>query len=181
MRPAASVFRVVTLSLLVAACGGAEEQWYARGGTSKVAAISPAAEAQVVDAAVHAAFDVEPALNLRMHPLRLPRTAGDSGGEPVPAALVSALRAKGLVIGSCEPVRSAPKNTPHCSTPQAGYIIRPSNVFALPKDTLEVYLSAEKYGASTGQKPEALRFEKVYLVVKDGASYRVAREGRIRP
>jgi hypothetical protein len=76
-------------------------------------------------------------------------------------------------------VRSAPKNTPHCGTSDAGYIIRTSDVFSLSKDTLEVYLYAEKYGPKQGPMPEALRMEKVYQLVKEGQNWRVAREGRV--
>jgi hypothetical protein len=165
--------------LLAGACGGMADDSYVRGHLLKVAGVSPQAEVAMIDAAIHAAFDVEPGLILRMHPQRLPRTSVDTGAAPTPAAIVSGLRDRGLVAGTCKPVRSAPKNTPHCSTADAGYIIRTSDIFALTADTNEVYFSAEKYGASSGQMPEALRFEKVYQLVKDGSGWRIAREGRL--
>jgi hypothetical protein len=174
MRRAGTVLLIATL----VACGAKEDD-YIRGHLLQLAAVSPDDEAQMVDASIHAAFDVEPALILRMHPFRLPRAAGDSGSVPVPPALVKSLESRGLVSGVCTPVRSSPKNTPHCSTSDAGYIIRTSEVFSLAPDTNEVYFAAEKYGASTGQKPEALRFEKVYQLVKSGRGWRVAREGRL--
>jgi hypothetical protein len=164
------------------ACGESRpEDSYSRGNGLKVAALPAGAEPQIIDASIRAAFDVVPELVLRMHPRRLPRTAGDSGGDAVPPALVRALRERGIVAGSCEPVRSSPKNTPHCSTAEAGYIIRTSDVFAVSRDTVSLNFAAEKFGASTGAKPEALRFEKIYKLVKDGREWRVAREGRIRP
>ena len=172
--------RLAPLLLLAAlvACRP-EEDSFVRGHGLTVAAVTPADRAQIVDASIHAAFDVSPDLNLRFHPRQLPRTAGDSGGEPVSPALVKAMRDRGLVSGMCTPVRTSAKNTPHCSTADAGYIIRVSDVFSLSRDTSEIYFAAEKYGAQTGQKPEALRFEKVYQLVKGGQRWRVAREGRL--
>jgi hypothetical protein len=168
----------IPLAVALAGCRTPEDD-YVRGHGLKVAAVTPAQESQIVEAAMRAAFDIEPELNLRMSPHRLSRTALDTGTNPVPSALVKSLRDRGLVSGTCEPVRSAPRNTPHCSTNDAGYIIRTSEVFALSRDTTEVYFAAEKYGAQTGQKPEALRFEKVYQLVKADERWRVAREGRL--
>ena len=177
----ASLQRIAVLTVLAAACTSrAPEDSYARGHRLSVAKLSPAAEAQVVDAATREAFDVEPGLTLRVHPRRLPREAGDQGGTPVPSGLVRALRERGLVLGTCEPARTSPRDTPRCAGPEAGYIIRPSEVFLVARDTVEVNLAAEKFGAATGQKPEALRFEKVYQVVKEGSRWRVIREGRMR-
>ena len=145
-----------------------------------MAHVSVEVESQVIEAAIRTAFDVEPALTLRVHPLRLARTAGDSGGAPVPPALVKALRDRGLVAGICAPVRSSPRDTPRCAGPEAGYIIRASDVFAVAPDTVEVNFAAEKFGAATGQKPEALRFEKLYQVAREGPRWRVVREARVR-
>jgi hypothetical protein len=163
----------------VVACSGSAGDDYVRGHNLQRATVSTSAEAQIVDASVHAAFDVEPSLILRMHPRRLPRTAVDTGTSPTPSALVNALRERGLVRGTCDPVRSAPRNTPQCGTPDAGYIIRTSDVLSLSKDTVEIYFSAEKYGPSKGAMPEALRLEKVYQLVKAGQGWRVVREGRL--
>src|SRR4051812_29018149 len=131
----------LVVAALVAACAGNASDDYVRGHGLTVATITTDAEAQMVDAAIHAAFDVEPALILRMYPLRLSRSAVDTGAPPTPVALVKALRERGVVSGTCQPVRSAPKNTPHCGTADAGYIIRSSDVFSLSRDTMEIYLS----------------------------------------
>ena len=168
------------LLLLASGCGkGAPEDSYVRGHGVPVAALPVAAESQVVEASIRAAFDVDPALALRVHPRRLPRSAGDSGGDPVASDLTRLLRDRGVVRGTCEPIRNSPRDTPRCSGPEAGYIIRVSDVFAVSRDTFELYLGVEKYGASTGQKPEALRFEKVYQLVREGQRWRVVREGRM--
>lgn len=172
---------IVPLLVVVVGCGKpSAEDSYVRGHGRTVATMPVGTEAQIMDAAVHAAFDVEPGLFLRVHPRRLARTAGDGGGAPTSPALVRALRDRGLVIGTCDPIRSALKDTPRCSGAEAGYVIRASDVFRVSADTLEIHLSAETYGAATGKKPDALRFEKVYQLVKDGERWRVAREARAR-
>ncbi len=169
------------MTLLVAACsGGDPADSYVRGHGLKAASLSADAESRIVGAAVGAAFDVTPDLSLRLHPRRLPRTAGDSGGAPVQATLVRALRDRGVIIGTCEPRRESLRDTPRCAGPEAGYIIRTTDVLAMPADTLEVYFAAETYGAATGRKPDALRFERIYKLVKQGESWRVVREAPVR-
>lgn len=178
MRPAV---HLMCIALLLIGCDkAAPEDAYSRGRGKKAATLAPGAEPRIVEAAIRAAFDVEPGLYLRMHARQLPRTGGDSGGAPVSPALVKALRDRGLVLGTCEPVRAAPKTTPRCSGPEAGYIIRTSEAIALPGDSVEVYFSAETFGPASGKNPESLRFEKVYQLVKEGTRWRVAREGRVR-
>lgn len=167
--------------MYVTACmGGDRGDSYARGHGLTLASLPIDAESRIVEAAIRTAFDVEPALTLRMHPRRLPRTAGDSGGAPTPPGLVQSLRGRGLVLGTCEPIRSSPRDTPRCPGPEAGYIIRPSDVFRISSDTIEVWFEAEKFGAATGQRPEALRFEKVYQLVGQDQRWRVIREARAR-
>lgn len=172
---------VAVLAMLAAACSGGEHgDAFARGHGLSVATLPIDAESRIVEAAVRTAFDVEPSLTLRMHPRRLPRTAGDSGGGSVQPALVESLRGRGMVLGTCEPIRDSPRDTPRCAGPQAGYIVRPSDVFRISPDTVEIWFSAEKFGAATGQRPEALRFEKVYQLVGQGQRWRVVREARAR-
>lgn len=172
---------VAVLAVLATACmGGDHTDSFARGHGLSVASLPVDAESRIVEAAIRTAFDVEPALTLRLHPHRLPRTAGDSGGEAIPPALVQSLRGRALVLGTCEPIRSSPRDTPRCPGAEAGYIIRPSDVFRISPDTVELWFSAEKFGAATGQRPEALRFEKVYQLVGQDTRWRVVREARAR-
>lgn len=176
--------RVASLALLTAAavgCGGGagDDATIARGRGLVVRALPPATEAAVDRAAVHAAFDASPALILMLHPRRLPRTTGMEGGDSVPAPLVAALRAAGIVRGVCEPRHEAPRDTPHCATQQAGYVIRVSPPLALAGDTLELYFAAEAFGPEHGARQAALRFEKIYQLVPDRGSWRVAREARV--
>jgi hypothetical protein len=170
---------VALFVLLALACSrGDTGDSFARGHGLKTVALPPSAEARVIEAAVRASFDVGPDLVLLLHPRRLPRTAGYEGGDPVPSELVRALRARGVVRGTCEPQRDAPRNTPRCDVPQAGYIVRASDVLRVGADTVELYFAAERFGPATGQRPEALRFEKIYQLVGRDAAWRVVREAR---
>jgi hypothetical protein len=169
------------LLCLALACSGApDDSNIARGRGLKPAVLSPATEAAVYDAAVRASFDPDPSLVLMVHPRRLPRTAGYEGGETIPAALVSALRQRGVVRGVCDPKREPNHTTPRCTGPLAGYIVRASPVFQVGRDTLQMNFQAEVFGAETGTRPQTLRFEKVYQLVGSGSTWRVAREARVR-
>jgi hypothetical protein len=161
-------------------CGGpsADDAGFTRGRGLKPAALAPRAEAAVYAAAVGASFDPGPDLVLMLHPRRLPRTAGTEGGDSVPPALVTALRDAGVVRGVCEPTHAVPRDTPHCGNQQAGYVIRGSPVLQLPGDTLELYFAAEAFGPRTGKRSVAIRFEKIYQLVRSGGAWRVAREAR---
>jgi hypothetical protein len=172
----------VAFFLLAAACGpsGADDSNVARGRKLQLAALPVASEAAVYDAAARAAFDLGPGLTLLLHPLRLPRTAGYAGGDSVPAALARALQARGVVAGVCEPIRETALDTPRCHTTVPGYIVRASDVFRVSTDTVELYFSAEQFGPASGQRPPALRFERIYQLVGRGSSWRVAREARVR-
>jgi hypothetical protein len=164
---------------LAAACGGGDaDDAIVRGSGLKPASLPVAAEARVYEAAIQTAFDVDPSLVLLMHPRRLPRTEGYATGDSVPTGLVRALRDRGVVRGTCNPRRDSEKDTPRCGIPEAGYIVRGSDVLRVAKDTVRLYFAAEKFGAATGQKPEALRFEKIYELTGRGTSWRVVREAR---
>ena len=164
------------------ACGPSEpdDSNIARGRKLSLASLVTPAEAAVFDAAVRAAFDVGPGLTLLIHPRRLARTKGYAGGDSVPAALMQALRSRGIVTGVCEPQRDTPRNTPRCNSSVPGYIVRASDVFRIAQDTVELYFSAERFGAATGARLEALRFEKIYQLVGRGTTWRVAREARVK-
>jgi hypothetical protein len=170
------------LLVAVAACTGSDvdDSSIVRGRRLKPAQLSPAAEAAVYDASVHAAFDVGPALVLLLHPRRLPRTEGYAGGETVPADLLRALRARGVVRDTCEPIRDTPKGTPRCNVPAGGYVVRGSDVFRVAGDTVQFHLQAEQYAPATGPRPVALRFEKIYQLLGSDGAWRVVREARVR-
>ena len=160
--------------------GAADDSKVARGRGLEAAALSPAAEAGVYDAAVRASFDVDPSLVLMVHPRRLPRTSGYDGGEPVPPALVQALRERGIVRGMCEPKHERPRDTPRCGESSPGYVVRATTPFRAAGDTIQINFAAEAFGAQTGARPQALRFEKIYQLVGRDDTWSVVREARVR-
>jgi hypothetical protein len=145
----------------------------------KPAALSPAAEAAIYQASVRASFDPDPSLVLVIHKRKLPLTSGYEGGAIVPPALVSALRDRGVVSGTCDPTREAAK-TPRCTGPRTGYVIRGSPVVQVGRDTVQMNFAAEVFGPESGTAPQSLRFEKIYQFVGSGTQWRVAREARVR-
>jgi hypothetical protein len=182
MHPTRNVFLSASLLAVALACssGAPDDSNIARGRGFKVAQLPLADQVAVYDAASRAAFDLGPGLVLLLHPLKLPRTAGYTGGDSVPAVLITALRKRNIVSGTCTPQRDAPRNTPRCPINVPGYVVRASDVLRVSPDTVEIYYSAERFGAATGQRPEALRFEKIYQLVGSGTNWRVAREARVR-
>ena len=164
------------------ACGGnaPDDSNVARGRGLRPAVLVPTAEAAVYEAAARATFDVGPGLVLMAHPRLLPRTAGYEGGDPMPPALLEALRARGVVHGRCDPRHEAPRDTPRCDAPQAGYVIRASPVMQVGRDTIQLNFAAEAFAPATGVRPQALRFEKIYQLVGGGTTWRVIREARVR-
>lgn len=170
---------VVALGLALGACNAADP--YAgqvRGHGLSVADLPPATQARVYGAAAGGAFDLGPDLSLLVDPEYLPRGDGWDGGDPVPAGVLGALRAQGVVRGTCEPPRDV-RAVPVCRATLPGYVVRFSPVFRVGGDTTEVYVGVVKYRTAPNQPAEALRFERAYQLVGRGESWRVIREARI--
>ena len=168
------------LLLVAVACQpGDKKTVISRGRGLEAASLPTAEEAGVHEAVIRAAFDIGPGLVLYLHPQRLPRSAGTEGGEPVSAQLASALRASGVVQGTCNPTRETPDAPPRCDVPSPGYIIRASDILRQTKDTLQVYLAAERFATRTGPRQPPFRFEKIYQLIRAGTRWRVVREGRV--
>jgi hypothetical protein len=182
MNSTRNIVTAATLLIFALACssGSPDDSNIARGRGLEAAPLPLAGQVAVYDAASRAAFDLGPGLVLLIHPLKLPRTAGYTGGDSVATDLITALRRRNVVSGTCTPQRDAPRNTPRCAINVPGYVVRASDVLRVSPDTVEIYYSAERFGAATGQRPEALRFEKIYQLVGSGTSWRVAREARVR-
>jgi hypothetical protein len=174
--------RLALVTALAIACtnNAPDDANVARGRRLTPTTLPPATEAAVVNAAIRAAFDVDPSLVLMVHPRRLPRTAGYEGGDSLSSGVVAALRDAGLVRGRCEPRHDQPRDTPRCPGADAGYVVRISDLFQGGGDTLQVNFAAEKFAAATGRKPEALRFEKIYQLRTESTGWRVVREARMR-
>ena len=110
---------------------------------------------------------------------KLPTTVGYDGGDATPAGLVSALRDRGVVSGTCDPRREAAR-TPRCAGSRTGYVIRGSPVMRVGHDTVQMNFAAEVFGPESGAAPQSLRFEKIYQFVGKGTEWRVAREARVK-
>lgn len=175
-----SALAMILLSAAACSSGELDDANVARGRGLKAAQLPVAAQAVVYEEASRAAFNLGPGLVLLLHPVKLPRTAGYTGGDSVPDDLIAALRRRNVVSGTCAPQRDAPRNTPRCPVNVPGYIVRASDILRVAPDSVEIYYSAERFGAATGQRPEALRFEKIYQLVGSGTSWRVAREARVK-
>lgn len=151
----------------------------ARGAGLEVAALQPAERARIYRAAAGAAFDLGPGLVLQLHPLLLPREAGLAGGDSVPAPVVRAMRNAGTIAGTCDPAPAERGQLPVCDAAAAGYIVRYSDVLRIAHDTVQVYLDAEQYTVPGAPPAQVFQFEKAYQLVRQGGSWRVAREGRV--
>jgi hypothetical protein len=177
---AAALTGLALAPLAALACGGSEDAdaGVVRGKGLQPAALPPAAEAQLYEAALRAAFELEPALSLLLHPRRLPRTAGQEGGAPVPAAVVSALRSRRAIRGTCEPPADSSREAPRCAAEAPGYLVRGSEPFRVAGDTVELHLAAERYSTAAGDKQEVLAFERIYRLAGSAGRWRVAGEAR---
>ena len=165
---------VVALTGCSSKSGGDE----ARGPGLKEASLGAEAQTAVYAAAASAAFDVGPGLSLLADPQYLPRSSGYAGGDAVPTRVLGAMRDRGLVRGTCEPPRDA-KAVPVCKAELPGYVVRYSPVLKRGGDTVEVYVEATQYRTSPTQPATALRFERAYQIVGNGARWRVVSEGRV--
>ena len=169
------------LSVLAATSCGGENAEVARGPGLAVAELPAADRAAAYDAALHAGFDVAPGLTLLLAPEHLPRTAGLTGGPPVDADLVAALRERGIVQGTCAAPMPAENEVPRCAAPAAGYLLRLSEPYHLGADTIQLYVDAERYALPGATPAPPFHFETAYQLTGRGDAWRVLREGRVPP
>ncbi len=180
MPNAAGVLSFFLVIGLVTACTRGDDSNILRGRGLKSAPLAPVDEADVYRAALRATFDIDdPALSLLLDPRFLPRTSGVGVGTPMPPDLASTLRGRGIVKGTCQAPTAATRKTILCSAERPGYVVRFSDVFELTPDSVQVYLLVQKYDTPESGATEALRFEKVYQVVRHDGVWRATREGRM--
>lgn len=150
-----------------------------RGRGLQPATLSPDAQAAVYDAAVRGAFEVDdPTLSLLLDPRELPRTVGLDAGASLQPSVISAMRDRGTVKGTCQPALTS-RRTPRCAAARPGYVVRFSPVFAMRGDSVAAYIFAQKYDTPSSGYSEPLRFERVYHIVRSGNGWRAALEGRV--
>lgn len=169
------------LALLAVACGGGEDDANATRGRGLHEATLPAEErASIYEAAVRAAFNREPSLSLLLYPELLPRSSGYGNGTPVAPQVVQSLRGADVVRGTCGPwVEQERRSAPRCQASIPGYVVRFSPVLALGRDSVEVYLAAQRYDLPGGAPHQPFAFERAYQLVLRNGEWRVVREGRV--
>jgi hypothetical protein len=172
--------RVSALAIaLVSSAGCTKEDSSVRGRGLSVATLPPASQSRIYEAAVRASFEVDDqALSLLLDPRELPRDVGLTASTRLPDGVAAELRDRGVTKGLCEPA-TVPKGVPVCKAALPGYVVRFSPVFALGKDSVQVYVYVQKYDVPGGEKSDRLRFERAYQVVKRGDVWKAVREGRV--
>lgn len=176
--------RQTLVAVLVAAaalgCGAKAEDTYVRGHGLRAADLPVRDRVAIYQAAIGGAFTVgDPSLYLLLDPRLLPRTEGYAGTAGMSQALRTALLDSHIVQGTCQPPIQDTPHIAHCQAPMAGYVVRFSEVFGIPRDTMEVYLAVRRYSTPTTVGLGRLEFERVYKVVKHGAAWDAVAEGRI--
>jgi hypothetical protein len=148
----------------------------------RIATLVPSMQAKIYRAAAATAFDLrDSALVLLVHARYQPRTTDNPDGEPVPKNVVSALRDEGLVRGACDPVAVQARKTPRCATTEGlGYIVRVSDIFVYPGDTMVTYIEYQIYDTPTITAPDAIHFKNAYKLVQRGDSWVAVKEGRVK-
>ncbi|HEX6533008.1 MAG TPA: hypothetical protein VF041_00340 [Gemmatimonadaceae bacterium] len=171
---------VVGLALVIGACGGDDYANAARGRGLREAELPAAERAAVYEAAVRAAFTQGPSLSLLLYPELLPRESGYGKGAPVPGDVARALRSASVVRGTCGPFPDEERRSaPRCQASMAGYVVRFSPVLAMGRDSVQVYLQAQRYDLPAGPPHQPFAFERAYQLVRRNGEWRVVREGRV--
>ena len=175
-----SAVAAILLVTLGYACKRDGDSNVQRGRGLKPAALSDLERSNVYNAALRATFDMDdPALSLLLDPRFLPLKPGVGLGTPMPGGLTSTLRGRGIVKGTCSVPTAGTRKTLLCNAERPGYVVRFSDIFAAAGDSVQVYVFVQKYDTPESGGSEALRFEKVYLLVRQDGVWRAAREGRM--
>ena len=171
------------VGMVIAACSG-------NGGTSSpndrgaglaTETLPADQQAAAYATALAGAFDLGPSLVLLLDPAALPRHRGAQPSDSIPAPVARALASRGAIQGSCTARPASTRQAPICKAQSAGYKVQFSPVFRLGRDTIQVYLVAERYrptSDTTGYQPP-LEFEQRYALVRSHGQWRIAREERL--
>lgn len=166
------------LLALGAACGPSEPT-EGRGAGLPDATLTATEQARSYRAAFSAAFDLGPGLSLLLDPSMLPRGLGDGPGDPVPDSVRSALHDVGAIQGTCTPAVENPKHAPVCAAPIPGYVMRVSEVYDMPGDTLQLHVLIRRYDTPATAPHGAFAFEEAYQLARANGAWKVVRKGRI--
>jgi hypothetical protein len=153
-----------------------------RGPRLQAATLPPEALVGVYRATLAASFSLDdPALSLLVDPMLLPRGEGLAGGDPMPAAVRSALQRHRLVKGTCQVPLERMRTPLVCRAVRPGYVVRLSAPLALGagRDSVQVHLVVQQYAIPKGPAAERLRFERAYHLVRRGPTWRPIGEARL--
>ena len=171
-------FRKVLCLAILVACGE-DTSKYARGRGLQVAQLSAEDRARIYAAALGGSFDLDPGLSLLADTVQLTRMGGEGAGGVLGADVRAALRSTGVTKGECIPQRRAPTRTPICRADIPGYVVRFSDVFAMPGDSVQTHLLAERYDTPSTGEHNRFKIEQAYQLVKRDGGWRVVRKARI--
>lgn len=170
-------------ALLLVACVAAcepDDSNIVRGRRLAIAALAPAEQAHVYEAAARASFQVDdPSLSLLLDPRLLPRTVGLTPAGEAPASVATEMRRRAVIRGTCEPPLTGAAGPARCNASLPGYVVRFSPVFAITPDSVQVYVYVQKYDPPGAPVSETLRFERAYQVAKHGGGWAAVREGHV--
>jgi hypothetical protein len=167
--------------VLAASCGREDEGPNARGAGLRSAALEPGARGDAYAVALRGAFDLGPGLVLLLDPRILPRSRTAESDDRVTPEVLQAMRTSGAIQGTCQADTTAANAAPICPAENAGYVVRVSDVFAMQGDTVQLYVTAERYRPSrdtTGFQPP-LRLEQRYVLTRQGGRWIVASKERL--
>ncbi len=121
----------------------------------------------------------DPNISILVDPLYLPRSEGLIGGDAMPNEVTAAMKAMGVVKGSCVlPVRESPAPL-SCPAERPGYVVRFSQAYRLGRDSLQVHMAAQNYAVANGPKLERMRFERAYILVRTATGWKAVREAKM--
>ena len=167
---------------LVAACSSERSRDATGRGAGLQPATLPAAEqASAYEAALRAAFEIQPNLVLLVDPMLLPSARSGKSPRALPAYVIGLLRSTGIVQGTCRPIERGARTTPACPAGRAGYVIRVSDIFRLPGDSVQLYLTAERYRAArdTSGYQSPFQFEQRFQLVRRNGGWVVSKQERL--
>ena len=177
--PAATI--AGAMLMLPAACAPERKARDVRGGGLPAASVSATRAAAAYGAAIRQEFDASETLVLLADTSLLPRTDGAAHGGRLPDAVIGAMRATGIVRGTCAARRIQAGRSPECDAPMAGYVVRVSELFDAPGDTVRTFVSFERFGTAGATDPgitKPFSFENGYDLLPRGGGWRVVRKAR---
>ncbi len=172
---------LVCVALATAGCAPNPAESYVRGHGLTEADLPLRDRVAIYQEAVGGAFQVgDPSLYLLLDPRLLPRTGGyGTGTGEMTSGLQNSLLQSHIVQGICQPSNDVGKLA-HCNAPMAGYVVRFSEVFQMPADTVSVNLYVQRYSTPSSVGVGALRFERIYKLVHRATGWAAVVEGHVQ-